>query len=256
MKPSNSASSFTVAPHPAAAGVALVIAAHGSTRRPDANAQIDIYAQSIRDRRIFQSVTSVFLTAPIASANLAAIKAAPTVLVVPFMMADGYLADEAVAIVRAHIEASRQRFIAAAPVGTLEHIGVIADERAQAALLAHGYAPHKSELLLVAHGAKKRSESKDAAERHRLRLLASGHFSDVRLALLEEPPLLADSLEQTGDPCAVVGLFAAPGGHAVDDIRDAVQTCGRADVINAGAVGLDPRMADLAVIRAMQALSH
>lgn len=258
MKTPNPANAFTrefaVATHPAAAGTALVLAAHGSTRRPGANTRIEEHAETIRRRRIFHSVTVVFLTAEPDPATFSAVKNAECVLVVPFMMSDGYLTDEVVTMVGAGVAAPRHRILAAAPIGTLEHVGVIAAERAQAALLERGFAVEAVELLLVAHGSKGRPESKAAAEQHRRRLFDQQRFADVRLALLEEPPLLADALRLARGPSAVVGLFAAPGGHAVDDIRDAVQACERSDVMDAGAVGLDPRMADLAVIRAMQTL--
>lgn len=249
-------SEFTVATHPAAAGTALVLAAHGSTRRPDANTRIEEHAETIRHRRIFHSVTVVFLTAEPDPTTFSAVNDAECVLVVPFMMSDGYLTDEVVTMVRASVAAPQYRILAAAPIGTLEHVGMIAAERAQAALLERGFASEAAELLLVAHGSKGRPESKEAAERHRRRLFDQQRFADVRLALLEEPPLLADALRLARGPSAVVGLFAAPGGHAIDDIRDAILACGRSDVIDAGTIGLDPRMADLAVIRAMQALEN
>lgn len=238
--------------------VAVVLAAHGSTRRPDANATVTAHAERMREIGPFRNVSTVFLLDDNAAAD-AAVNAidAETVLIVPFMMSDGFLSGEISAQISKtlQIAARPPRIVVAPPVGTHDGITAIARHIAGRALARAGFDARAATLVLVAHGSKGRPESKACAETHAVRLRTEGDFADVKLAMLEEPPMLDDVLAAIDGPAAVAGLFAAPGGHALDDVRTAIARCANREIVDAGPVGIDARMAEIAIMRAQQALA-
>ncbi|MBO6520556.1 MAG: hypothetical protein JJ900_08580 [Rhodospirillales bacterium] len=236
--------------------ICIVLAAHGSTRRPDANATIEAHARQMRAEGPFRQVEAAFLLGDTAPADIAANIDADTVVIVPFMMSDGYLADAISAKLK---EALCERpgttdIVVTAPVGTHEAVASIARDKAEQALTSAGIDAAGATLVLVAHGSGGRPESKAAGEVHANRLAQAGGFGHVLLATLEEAPFLDDVLAGIDGPAAVVGLFAAPGGHAIDDIRAAVARQNRSDIVDAGPVGTDPAMTAIAVMRARAAL--
>ena len=80
-------------------------------------------------------------------------------------------------------------------------------------------------------------------------------FADVRLALLEEAPFIDDLLKEISGPSAIVGMFAAPGGHAIDDVQDAMAKNSRSDMLNTGPIGANPRMINIVIDRALSKIS-
>jgi sirohydrochlorin ferrochelatase len=77
----------------------------------------------------------------------------------------------------------------------------------------------------------------------RLRVL--GRFAEVRIALLEEEPSLAEALGGARGPAIVIGLFAGDGLHAGRDVPRLIGALDRNDVAFAGPVGGWPELADL-----------
>jgi len=236
--------------------VCVVLAAHGSARRPDANAVVGAHAERMRRDGPFRNVSTAFLlgdTSPAAAGRIA--DGAATVLIVPYMMSDGYLAGEIAAQISASLSDST-RVVVAAPVGTHDGVTAIVRHAGERALIRAGFDAAASTLVLAAHGSTSRPESKAAAMAHVKRLRTLSTFANVALAMLEEAPLLGDVLASLDGPAAVVGLFAAPGGHAIDDVQKAVVGRAHPQLVDAGPVGTDPRMAEIAVLRALQALEN
>ena len=111
-------------------------------------------------------------------------------------------------------------------------------------------------MVLIAHGSEKHPASRQAAEAHVKQLRVRALFASVSLALLEEAPYPNDvltTLRGKSGLVVLIGLFAAPGGHAIDDINDidnAAMAIDDVDVVNAGFVGLDRRMEDIILAHA------
>lgn len=236
--------------------VCVVLAAHGSARRPDANATVVAHAARMSDEGPFRQVVTAFLLGDTAPSDIAGDIDAETVVIVPFMMSDGYLADAISAKLESALKErpGSPHIVVTPPVGTHEDVTDIAREKARRALGGAGFDPARATVVLVAHGSGGRPESKAAGEVHVNRLAQAGDFGAVRLATLEEAPYLDDVLEDIDGPAAVVGLFAAPGGHAIDDIRAAITRLHRTDIIDAGPVGTNPAMTAIAVKLAQAAL--
>lgn len=228
---------------------ALILAAHGSSRRAEAAGHVAALAETVRANLGFKAAATIFA---IGGPQDGAIDlgGAGQAVAVPLMMSDGQLAETVVH----RIEAGGARLIVADPVGMRPEIADIAADMAIRAAESHGWTPRDINILLVAHGSGSRPESRRNGERHAGRIRTMHRFRGVKLALLEEEPTIADALAALEGPVCVVGLFAAPGGHALDDVPAEIAASGRPRVVYAGLVGMDEAMADLVARCAMDAL--
>ncbi len=240
-----------------ASRVTVILVAHGSTRRPDAAAAVCRHAEDIRKRGIFADVDAAFLMGGRSADEAAAAVKTDTVILVPFMMTDGHLAGRAEALLRdglkAHGHTAKVRTSDA--VGT--HLGIagLATDIGMQVLTDRGVSAKAATLITVAHGSLRYPYSHIAAKAQTDVISAENRFKAVRLALLEEPPHLDAVLAGTDGPAAVVGLFAAPGGHALDDVGDAIAASGRDDLFDGGPVGLSAGMSDIAIARAFEVIN-
>jgi len=74
-------------------------------------------------------------------------------------------------------------------------------------------------VLLVGHGSSRNPGRARALKRHAQRLEAGRLFASVRVAHLEEVPLVPDVLAgNRGQPVAVIGYLANDGVHATRDL--------------------------------------
>lgn len=246
-------SDFQVPMHP---NTALVLAAHGSSRRPEANALVDAHAATIKAKNIFSSLHTVFLMGGADPLDVIQDVTAQHIIVVPFMMSDGYLVDVIAEKLNSAISSDNTRDMhVSEPIGTHPEIATIAADMAESILLENKLTPIEATVVLVAHGAKQRPESKAGAMHHLKRVKSMKRFADVHLALLEEAPFIDDVLKEISGPSAIVGMFAAPGGHAIDDVQTAISENSRPDMHDTGPIGADPRMINIAIDRALSKIS-
>ncbi len=234
----------------------LVLAAHGSQRHSGAADHVARVGDAVRARCQFSAVRSVFQMGGPDAASLQGLSADGGVVVVPYMMTDGFLAASLTNAAATAIRAETPEAVVsvASAVGTHPWIADAAQDLAAEALSRSGISPAEGHVLIVAHGSRSHPASRQAAESQISLILAAGRFASVHLGLLEEPPYAQEVLAAMPRPAVVVGLFAAPGGHALDDIDEIVNAPGVIDVIDAGFVGQDPRMAEIVADRATAAL--
>lgn len=233
----------------------LVIAAHGSSQRPEAAAHVERIAARIRELDAFSSVNTCF-----AVGGGSFEKPQPSergIVIVPFFMSDGGLAEKLTAEItaRAVETAPNTTVLHAPPLGTVTEIADFALDLAVAALERTPYEPGESSIVLVAHGSGVRPDSRNDAQIVTDTVTSKGRFAAAALSLLEEPPSLRSVLSEDNGPAVVVGLFAAPGGHATYDVEDEIAAAGRKDVIYAGPVGLHEGMSGLIVATALDAIA-
>ena len=235
---------------------ALVLAAHGSSRRPEANALVDAHATTIGAKDIFSSVHTVFLMGGADPLDVIQYVTAQHIIVVPFMMSDGYLVHVIAEKLNTAISSDNTRDMHVSdPIGTHPEIASITADMAESMLIENKLKPMDATVVLVAHGAKQRPESKAGAIHHLESVKSMKRFADVRLALLEEAPFIDDLLKEISGPSAIVGMFAAPGGHAIDDVQDAMAKNSRSDMLNTGPIGANPRMINIVIDRALSKIS-
>ncbi|MDC1215025.1 sirohydrochlorin cobaltochelatase [Rhodospirillales bacterium] len=241
---------------PKQSNTALVLAAHGSSRRPEANALVDAHAASIGAKNIFSSVHTVFLMGGADPLDVIQDVTAQYIIVVPFMMSDGYLVDVIAEKLNAAISSDNTRDMHVSdPIGTHPEIASIAADMAESMLIENKLTPMDATVVLVAHGTKQRPESKAGAMHHLESVKSMKRFADVRLALLEEAPFVDDVLKEISGPSAIVGMFAAPGDHAIDDVQDAMAKNSRSDMLNTGPIGANSRMINIVIDRALSKIS-
>lgn len=236
-------------PRARVAETALILAAHGSSRRAEAAAHVEGLARAAQERFGFASAQTLFLVADPTDAP-PRLDGAARAVVVPLMMSDGQLAEDAVL----RVMPGAVPIVRAEPVGLRPEIAGLAAAMAARAASDRGWLTADTNVVLVAHGSGSRPESRRNGELHVGRIRTLHRFRSVKLALLEETPTIRDALGAVEGPAAVVGLFAAPGGHAIDDVPVEIRASGHKDAVYAGPVGLDPGMVELIGASALAAL--
>ncbi len=232
----------------------LVIVAHGSSQRPEANTYVQGLADEITRRTVFAWTTTVFA---VDDKDFILPKGdVRGVVIMPFFMSDGGLAEKLTTEITASIsdQAPNLRILQTDPIGSRREIADFAVDLAASALQPIPYPSEDATLVMVAHGSTVRSDSRKDAQKQVVAVRAHQRFAEVKLALLEEPPSLRDILRESKMPVVVVGLFAAPGGHATDDVGAEIAAAGREGVYNAGPVGLHTGFGELITAVALQTI--
>ncbi len=226
----------------------LLLVGHGSTRGTGAARLLARHAAVLAATARFAQVRTATLAGEPSLAQALRDLATPQLCVVPMFMCAGYFVTVTLpaALAAALPDPSiGPRVTICPPFGEAASIADVVAGRAVAGLRAVGVGPDAATLLLVAHGSPHDPASRRATEAHVGRLSAMGRFRAVVAAYLEEPPTLADVLPDLAAPAVVAGLFVGGGRHADRDVTAALIKAGRADVINLGAVGVDPAIPDI-----------
>lgn len=226
------------------ASSALVVCAHGVRGDPGIAAQ---HAASLRDRGLFAEVVACCLNGRPGLAETLARITAPRVYLVPHLMADGYTAG--VIARRAAMAASvlPGELVLCPPVGTNARLAGLLASRATATCLAQGRLPRETALLVVAHGTLRAAGSGVAATAIVRRIADTCAFATVTAAFLDQPPSIAEALDQAGpSACVAVGLFADRGAHGESDVPRLLAAA-RRDAEYCGPIGLDATFADIII---------
>jgi sirohydrochlorin cobaltochelatase len=179
---------------------------------------------------------------------------------VPFFMEEGWFVRVAIpralpdailhpsrdAVTRARSGVASHRVRYHPPVGVHPGLTALAAARVQRAC---GADAARVAVLLVGHGSARTPGRPMALHRHVETLATAGKFADVRAAFLEEPPLVADALQDWRTlPVAVLGFFAGDGRHVREDLPALLATEQRqrgadgAPLLDLGTIGDDPAM--------------
>jgi sirohydrochlorin ferrochelatase len=119
--------------------------------------------------------------------------------------------------------------------------------RVSEALARNHWASGQASVLLVSHGSRASVACRRAAELQAARLRSQELFRGVSAAFLEEKLFLPDALASMPGPLVMVGLFAAPGMHADQDVMRMLADSRRTDVDYLGAIGADADIPDVIV---------
>lgn len=198
---------------------ALLVVGHGSTIIPDAATPLLAHVEVIRNTSRFAEVeVGMLLGEPNLTAAFASLTAR-VVHVVPFFLDDGYFTRIAIPE-RLLPLASPSRVIRFCPtVGLHDGIASLIEGRVLSHCEMFGIDPKSLSVLLVGHGFAQGPGRTLAFRRHAAALEKSGRFGWVRIAFLEEPPLVPEALASArGHVVAVVGYLANAGAHATKDL--------------------------------------
>jgi uroporphyrin-III C-methyltransferase len=199
---------------------ALVIAAHGSRRHPEANALTRRLAEMVRARRLFDEVAVAFHQGEPGFEQVLDELTADEVIVVPLFTSAGYYADvvlpDALARNRRYPEL---RLRQTPPVGTHLGIAPLVARRVTQLLREHEFSRASTSVALVGHGTPRHSESRTStlqlADTLRRRRVAG----EVRVAFIDDEPPLNTLLETASLPHIVVVPFLIGGSiHVTEDI--------------------------------------
>lgn len=223
---------------------AVILVGHGSPRVSRPAADLNRIARALRQREGFAAVEVAMLNGSGGRpAEVFARVAAGRAVVVPIMMCDGQTVRRDIPHAFADTDPGRLTFCP--PVGTHPGLAALITKRASEAAHRMGTLPENAVLLLIAHGSTRNAASEQATLLQARRLVETQVFRAVAAAYLEQPPSIADTLEQLRGPVIAVGLFAAAGRHATHDVDEALAAAGRADVTYLGPIGTDPGIAAL-----------
>ncbi|MFO1113076.1 MAG: CbiX/SirB N-terminal domain-containing protein [Rhodospirillales bacterium] len=229
----------------------LIIVTHGSSRC-DAVAEVMArHAAALRERRLFADVRTALLHGgPPPQQALAGLQGRP-VYVIPVLMCAGRHALEtlpkALGLCAGNESAASPPVHLCRPLGLHPALPGLMTARIGEELARRHWLPAQTGVLLAAHGSKMGAASRRAAELQAARLRDQGLFHSVATAFLEEAPLLAGAVRTMAGPLVIVGMFAAPGMHAGQDVSRMLAQCRRADLAYLGAIGADAGIPDIIV---------
>jgi hypothetical protein len=229
---------------------AVLLLAHGSSRRIEAAASLQRQAEALRARGIFGEVAAACLVGE-SACPLAALArlTKPTVVIVPMMMCAGWTTDWAVPQCRRLAaddakEPGRQVLVCD-PLGLEPGIADLIADRVTDHATRAGWLSTAVTVLLVAHGSQRHIASEAATETQAARLRDQRRFRAVATAYLQQPPRLGDVLPSLKRPVVVVGFLAAPGHHAAIDIAQVVDGERDHGVVDLGPIGAHAAVPDL-----------
>lgn len=237
-----------------AADVGVLLVGHGAARRPEVVAVLARQARAVAAAVPFARVRYATLAGgPDPATELQGLDGCRRVLVLPLFMSDGHVVRDLLPE-RLGPAGRDDRVHLCPPLGLSPELAVLAGE---VSAEARGRVPRDPLLVIAAHGSPADPASRRSAEALARRLARGATWAAVKCAFLEEPPALADVLAALHQPAVLLGLFAAPGGHAARDVPKALESAAR-PVAYTGALGADPRVGGVAaaiLVREIRALS-
>jgi sirohydrochlorin cobaltochelatase len=231
---------------------ALLICAHGVHGGPGVAA---VHAETLRRRGVAAEVAACCLKGhPTPGEALAALRA-PTVFVLPFLMADGYAARTLLPSALATAPGGADRIRLCPPIGADPRLADAIAEHAMRSCRERGWRPADTALIIAGHGTPRCPTSDRTAHAHAHTIGKRGPFAEVAVAFLEGSARLPDLLPRfSGRKAVVVGLFADRGVHGEEDLRRLLHSCH--EMTYAGPLGVGDGIADIMMGQFSDALAR
>jgi sirohydrochlorin ferrochelatase len=138
---------------------------------------------------------------------------------VPFFLEDGYFTRMVIPDLLLPLASGRRVLRFCQPVGLHDGVANLLEARLMRHCELFDTAPKSLSVLLAGHGSAQSPGRARALRKHAAKLDAGGRFGAVRVAYLEEPPLVAEALASTrGYVVAVIGYLVNEGRHATYDL--------------------------------------
>jgi sirohydrochlorin ferrochelatase len=238
-----------------ASRVALLIAAHGE-RRPGAdNEGVCRTAREVAARNLVSEVGVGFINgAPTIREAFAALTA-PRVIVYPMFASSGYFTRDRLVQLLDEANSEGRNVDVLPPLGLDPGLSDLVLARAAEVARNRGFAPEASAIILLAHGSRRNSASREATEQVAREIENRDVFRKVRIALLEERPFLGDAAAAIQGPAIVVGLFSGQGMHGARDAPKLIAELSRNDIAYAGVIGAMAGIENLVARSVRQALA-
>ncbi len=172
---------------------------------------------------------------------------APRVIVYPLFASSGYFTRDRLVQLLDEANSESRNVDVLPPLGLDPGFPELVLDRATEIARGNGFMPEASTVILLAHGSRRNSASREATEQVAREIENRAVFRGVRIALLEERPFLGDAAASLRGPAIVVGLFSGEGLHGARDAPKLIADLGRSDMIYAGVIGSIPAVQDLVV---------
>lgn len=219
------------------ARVALLIAAHGERTPGATNEGVRQIAREISALGQVSEVAVGFINgSPTVGEALAALDA-PGVIVYPLFASSGYFTrDRLVGLLDEANERGRDVEVLP-PLGLDPGLPDLVVDHAATVGRARGFAPDTLTVILLAHGSRRNSASREATDQVARAIECRAVFGGVGIALLEERPHLDEAMARVPGPAVVVGMFSGEGLHGARDAPRLIAALNRLDVVYAGVIG-------------------
>ena len=230
----------------------VILVAHGSSVSDDAHEAAVRHALTLRQSNRYGIVDVCFLATQKNLPNLPK----GEIFLLPFFMSNGYFVakriPELFGLENGHRIEPDWHLYQCEALGTDPELADIIVTMGEEICRDQSDDPKQAHLVLVAHGSEKSRASSEATYLQQKAVLVKKKFAAVSVAFLNERPYLEDVLAEQGDglPFILVGLFAADGPHATEDVPAAISAwrAKSGSPVNAhyaGAVGVRPEIVRL-----------
>lgn len=229
---------------PAHGDTAVLLVGHGSSTHASAVACLSAHAERLRENRLFTDVGYATLNGgPSPEEALAKFDTVNRILILPYFMTDGYLSRLATTSQLGSYQHD-PRITVCPPIGMCPALVEVGVDIAEEHRVRKGWLQDEWGLLLAAHGSSKDPASRRGTEKFAAGIGGRTSANRVLISFIEEAPFVDDVVKQLKRPTIVIGLFAAPGGHALDDVPEALEKTS-VPVTYTGAIGGHPKMVDV-----------
>jgi len=215
----------------------LLIAAHGE-RSPDAtNDGVRRIAQAVAAHRLVEEVAVGFINGTPAIGEAFVTLTAPKVMVYPLFASSGYFTRDRLVQLLDEANDEGRNVEMLPPLGLDPGLPDLVLDRATKIARANGFALEASTVILLAHGSRRNSASREATEQVARAIEGRAAFRNVGIALLEERPFMDEAMAAVEGPAVVVGMFSGEGMHGARDAPRLIAELCRNDVVYAGVIG-------------------
>ena len=204
----------------------LLIIGHGSSESNEAEEAVREHVVTLKQSQRYGFVGAQFLKGRSVPPELPE----GEVFLLPFFMSQGYFVSQTIPrlfdLNDGEKTEGHRRILLCDAVGVDPALSEILDVMAMEICRDRQYHVKDVTILLVAHGSAKSTASSEATRLQAEMLLNRSDFNTVSVAFLEEAPTLTDWLAKERNPLnpvIIIGLFAAEGPHAVEDVPNEIQ---------------------------------
>jgi sirohydrochlorin cobaltochelatase len=202
---------------------AILLIGHGSTRQPGAARPLLAHVDSIRATGLFGEVAAGVLLGEPSAADAFRSLTSQVIHIVPFFLEDGYFTRIAIPNLLMPLTTENHVVRFCPPIGSHHGIAGLLESRVLRHSEMYGINPKFLTVVLTGHGSGRDPGHARALRGHAAALETSGRFGWIRVAYLEEPPLVADTMANgRGHVMAVIGYLANEGGHAMNDLPELI----------------------------------
>jgi sirohydrochlorin ferrochelatase len=219
------------------ARVALLIAAHGERSEGATNDGVKGIAQAVCAQRLVAEVGVGFINGTPDIGDAFAALTAPRVIVYPLFASSGYFTRDRLVQLLEEANSESRNVEVLPPLGLDPGLPDLVLDRASQVARENGFAPEASSVILLAHGSRRNSASREATEQVARAIEGRALFRSVGIALLEERPFLDQAMALVQGPAVVVGMFSGEGMHGAGDAPRLIAELNRKDVVYAGVIG-------------------